>query len=444
MTTRRNFLKNSTMLAAGFGLSPMISSAATNRKEEDIIGRVNLGVVGLGMGCADLWAAMSGNPWVHCLGLCDVNKERLDAQMKTFQKNFPERTTSMKAFTDFRELLKVKEIDGVIVGTPDHWHAYIFAEVLKAGKAVYVEKPVGNSIAECNAMVDIKNKYKGITSCGLWQTSQRYFVAANEILKSGILGDVYKVQTWLCQTTNPSSVVEDSEAPSTLDYNMWLGPAPERPFNEYRFRRWRAYWDYGGGQQTDWGVHWIDSAYDGLKALGLCDREYPEAVFSTAYKDPTSFNETPSCLTTIIQYKKFHIEWTQQVAHLYNRDKGIAWIGNKATLVCDRNGYEVIPEHDADGKPLVDKIQLTGKSEDGGIHEHMTNWCKCILNKSTDTHCPIEKGAFSTIIAHCANISHRTGSRVVYDPNTRQFVDNPEADKYLSKTYRSPWQFPKV
>ena len=108
---------------------------------------------------------------------------------------------------------------------------------------------------------------------GLWQTSQRYFLAANEILKSGVLGAVLIVQLWLCQSTDPRPAVADSPVPSTLDYNMWLGPAPERPFNNYRFRGWRGFWDYGGGQQTDWGVHWIDSASDALKALGLCDRE---------------------------------------------------------------------------------------------------------------------------------------------------------------------------
>ena len=293
-------------------------------------------------------------------------------------------------------------------------------------------------------MMDFQKKYKGVVTTGLWQTSQRYFRAANEILKSGVLGDVYKVQLWLCQSTNPRPSVEDSEAPSTLDYDMWLGPAPERPFNNSRFRGWRGFWDYGGGQQTDWGVHWIDSAFDGLKSLGLCDREYPDAVFSIAYKDPASFNETPSCQTSIFQYKNFHIEWAQQVAYLYNRNQGVAWVGSKATLVCNREGYELIPEKTRDGILLADKAQLVGKFEDGGVEAHATNWCKCILNKSIETNSPIEKGAFATILAHMANISYRTGTRVVYDPQTRKFVDNPKADAYLNKTYRSPWQFPNI
>lgn len=130
------------------------------------------------------------------------------------------------------------------------------------------------------------------------------------------------------------------------------------------------------------------------KALGLCDREYPDAVFSIAYKDPASFNETPSCQTSIFQYKNFHIEWAQQVAYLYNRNQGVAWVGSKATLVCNREGYELIPEKTRDGILLADKAQLVGKFEDGGVEAHATNWCKCILNKSIETNSPIEKGAF--------------------------------------------------
>lgn len=443
--TRRNFLKSTSLLAAGLGFSSLAQASATKGTEEkeQINGRVNLAVIGVGMGCADLRGALT-NPWVHCVGLCDVNKERLNQQIEAFKKDFPDQTKEIKAYTDFREVLKSKEVDGVIIATPDHWHPYIFLEALKAGKAIYVEKPVGNSIAECNAMMDAQKKYKGVVTCGLWQTSQRYFEQAKEILKTGVLGDVYKVQIWLCQSTMPRAGAPDSNPPATLDYDMWLGPAPERPFNQNRFRGWRGFWDYGGGQQTDWGVHWIDSAFDGLKILGLSNREYPEAVFSTAYKDPKSFNETPSCQTTIFQYKNFHIEWAQQVAYLYNRNQGVAWIGDKATLVCNREGYELIPEKNRNGELMTDRAQLVGKFEDGGIPAHTTDWCKCILNKSSDTHCPIEKGAFATILAHMANISFRTGTRVVYDPNTRKFVDNPKADAYLSKTYRSPWKFPTV
>lgn len=253
MTTRRNFLKSSGLLAAGLGISPLLSSETLHSmKQSAPSDRVHIGVIGVGMGCADM-AGMLANSWVHCVAMCDVDKERLESQAADFKKRFPENAANIKLYGDFRKLLEDKDIDGVIIATPDHWHTYIFGEALKAGKAIYVEKPVANSITECNAMMDLQQKYKGIVTTGLWQTSQRYFKAANEILKTGVLGDVYKVQIFLCRSTNPRPPVEDSTIPSSLDYNVWLGPAPQRPYNYGRVRGWRGFWDYGGGQQTDWG-----------------------------------------------------------------------------------------------------------------------------------------------------------------------------------------------
>lgn len=442
-TDRREFLKNSALLAAGLGLSSFVPDQAKTGQSSSQGDRVNLGLIGVGMGMRDLMGALT-NSWVHCIAICDVNSERLEQQAALVKTKFPDQTAKMQLYGDFRKLLENKDIDGVIIATPDHWHTYIYAEAIKAGKAIYVEKPVANSIEECNLMMDLQKKYKGIVTTGLWQTSQRYFLGANEVLKSGVLGDVYKVQLWLSQSTDPRPSAADSQAPATLDYNMWLGPAPERPFNTSRFRGWRGFWDYGGGQQTDWGAHWIDSAYDGLKILGLCNREYPDAVFSTAYKHPETSNETPSCQTTIFQYKKFHIEWAQQVAHLYNRNQGVAWIGSKATLVCNRDGYELIPQKGRDGSTSVEPLRLDGPFEEGGVDAHTTNWCNCIRNKSTQTNSPIEKGAFASILAHLGNISFRTESRLVYDPEKRKFANNPTADAYMKPKYRAPWELPKL
>ncbi len=444
-TNRRRFVKNTSLAAAGLGLSLVVPHKVMAKIIQNAPSdRLNLAVIGLGMGCRDLQGALT-NSWVNCIAMCDVNKERLNEQAANFKKQYPDQASSIKLYTDFRELLENKDVDGVIIATPDHWHTYIFAEALKAGKAVYNEKPVANSIEECNLMVDLQKKHQKVVTTGLWQTSQKYFIRANEILKTGVLGDVYKVQIWLSQSTNPRSFVEDSKPPSTLDYEMWLGPAPQRPFNQYRFRGWRGFWDYGGGQQTDWGVHWIDSALDGLNALGLSNRnEFPRAVFSTAFKNPKTFNETPSCQTTVFQFERFHIEWAQQVAYLYNRNQGVAWIGSKATLVCNRAGYELIPNINRDGSTTVDPIRFDGPFEEGGIDAHATNWCNCIRDNSIDTNSPIEKGAFATILAHMGNISYRTGTKVVYDPQRRKIVDNSVAESFLNANYRSPWELPKL
>ena len=441
MNSRRTFLKNSGLLAAGLGLSHLLTDELTAapvvQKKSAASDRVNLGVIGLSMGCSDLGGALKNN-WAHCIAMCDVDQSRRASQMADFKKRFPDQTNQLQEYGDFRKLLENKDIDGVIIAVPDHWHAYIFHEALQAGKAVYIEKPVANSIAECNKLMEWQAKYKKVVTTGLWQVDQPYFLQSFEMLKTGILGDVFKVQVFLCNSTNPRAVVADEAVPSYLDYEMWLGPAPVRPYNSARVRGWRGYWDYGGGQQTDWGVHWIDSAFDGLKILGLNDGTFPKSVVSSAYKHPDSFNETPSCQTTIFEFEHFHVEWAQQVAHLYNRDQGVAWIGSNATLVCNREGIQLIPQKDRDGNPLVEPIDLPLKYEDG-IPAHATNWLECIRNNDLQTSSPVEKGAFATIMAHSANIAFRTGTKVTYDPKTQKFVNNAAADAYLKPVYRKPW-----
>ncbi len=444
-TNRRSFIKKSSLIASGIGLSAIGGhSVVSNFLHNPENKRINIGVIGVGMGCRDLEGALDKNSWVNCVAMCDVNLERLEKQAAQFKKKYPAQTLNLKLYGDFRKVIEDRDIHGLIIATPDHWHTYIYAEALKAGKAVYIEKPVANSIEECNIMVELQKKYNGIITTGLWQTSQKYFKEANEILKTGILGDIYKIQIWLSQGTDPVLGTKDSLPPATLDYNMWLGPAPKRPFNHSRVFGWREFWDYGGGQQTDWGVHWIDSAFDGIEALGLSNRVYPKAVFSTAYKHPETFNETPSCQTTIFQYENFHIEWAQQVAFLYNRNQGVAWIGSKGTLVCNRDGYELIPNKNRDGSLMLEPVRFNGSFEEGGIDTHVTNWCDCIRNNSTKTNSPIEKGAFSTILAHMGNISYRTVTRVVYDPINQSFVNNPDADSYAQAVYNNNWKLPDI
>ena len=433
------------MAAAGFGISHLFTEElAANpavKRTSAASDRVNIGVIGVGMGIQDIRGTMLANNFAHLTAVCDVDKNRRASAVESYKKEFPELTKNIKEYDDFRKMLENKDIDAVIIASPDHWHAYMFNEVLKSGKAIYTEKPIANSIAECNKMVEFQAKHRRVVTTGLWQTSQAYFVRASEILKTGVLGDVFKVQIWLCNGTNARPTVADEAVPDHLDYEMWLGPAPSRPYNSARVRGWRSFWDYGGGQQTDWGVHWIDSALDGLKVLGLSNGTvYPKSVFSVAYKHPESFNETPPCQSTIFQFDKFHIEWAQQVAHLYGVDQGVAWIGSNATLVCNREGIQLIPGRDREGNPTSEAIDTPiPRKYVNGIPAHATNWLECIKNNNIQTNSTIEKGVFATNLAHMANISYLTGTAVTYDPATQKFVNNAAADAYLKKEYRKPW-----
>jgi hypothetical protein len=292
-------------------------------------------------------------------------------------------------------------------------------------------------------MVELQRKYGNIVTTGLWHISLGYFVDAFNILKTGILGDVYKVHCWITGTTNP--VIYDpapQPVPETLDYEMWIGPAKFRPYNNnIVHRQWRNYWNFGGGQQTDW-VHYLDSAFDGLLALGH-KREYPQTIFSVGYKHPDTMTETPRVQTSVFQFPNYHVVWEQQVTSLYNRGDGVAWIGSNGTLVCNRTGYEIIPQNDRNGKPLIEAKKVDGPY--GNQDDHMINWAKCIRNNNPVTNGTIEKGSYATELACIANISHRIGGKSLeYLPDQMKFRNDPEADSYIKPEYQNNWKYPSV
>jgi hypothetical protein len=291
-------------------------------------------------------------------------------------------------------------------------------------------------------MVDLQHRYKNVVTSGLWHINVDYFKDAFNILKSGILGDVYKVHAWVNYGTDPVIYSTAAQSvPETLDYNMWLGPAPLRPYAKERVRSWRDYWDYGGGRQTDW-VHYLDSALDGIAALGH-ERTYPKSIYSVGYKHSETMTEVPSSQTSVFQFDNYHIVWEHQVSPLYNRGDGVAWVGSKGTLVCNRTGYEVIPEKDRDGKPLIEASKKQGSY--ANQYYHMINWAQCIRDNNVHTDCPIEKSSYASILATIANISHlRGGERLEYLPSEKKFRNNPEADAYIFPDYKNGWKYPTV
>jgi predicted dehydrogenase len=333
-----------------------------------------------------------------------------------------------------------QDIDGVIIATPDHWHTYIFAEACKAGKAIYIEKPVGHTVSDCELMVDLQRKHNNVVQTGLWQISLDYFKDAFDILRSGVLGDVYKVHAFITGGTNPATFEMPQTVPDTLDYDMWTGPAPKHPYANEKIQNWRRFWDYGGGGQTDW-VHYLDSALDGMSALGH-KRTYPKSIYSSGYKHPDTMYDVPSLQTSIFQFDDYQVVWEQQVSNLYNRSDGVAWIGSNGTLVCNRTGYEVIPQT-SDGRPVIAEVRMQGSY--GNQYNHMINWANCIRENNPDTNSPIDKGSYASLLAAIANISHRMDSQSLeYLHEEKKFRDNPEADNYLVNEYQNHWEYPTL
>jgi hypothetical protein len=441
-SSRRSFLKKSAMAMAGAGL---YSSYPRKLFGKDSPGnRINVGVIGINWwGIENMEFMLRADTGTHCIALCDVDSVRLEEQAAHLKKNFPAKTGNIKLYSDFREMLGNRDIDAVIIATPDHWHTYMFAEACKAGKAIYVEKPTGHTVADCRLMVELQRKHRNVVTTGLWHISVGYFTEAFDILRTGVLGDVYKVHAWITGTTDP--VVYDpapEPVPATLDYKMWLGPAPYRPFNSNLIhRRWRNYWDFGGGQQTDW-VHYLDSALDGIAALGH-KRAYPKSVYSVGYKHPDTLTETPRVQTSVFQFDDYHIVWEQQTTNLYNRGDGVAWIGSNGTLVCNRTGYEIIPRTGAGGQPLIKAERKDGPYSNQ--YDHMINWAECIRTGNQQTNGTIDKGCYATELACIANISHRLGGKSLeYLPREKKFLNNSEADKFISPPYQNGWRYPQV
>lgn len=403
--------------------------------------QINIGAIGLnGMGWADLSAAIK-IPGVNVVALCDIDKNVLDKRMKDLAALNVD-TGRIKTYGDYRKLLEQKDIDAVIIGTPDHWHALIMIEACQAGKDVYVEKPMGNSIGECRAMIAAQKKYNRVVQVGQWQRSQQHFKDAVDFVHSGQLGNIRTVKVWCYQGwMKPGPVVPDSAPPSGVDYAMWLGPAPTRPFNSSRFHfNFRWFWDYAGGLMTDWGVHLLDYGLLGMKA----DTPKTIAALGGNFAYPDLYEETPDTLTTLYEFDKFNLVWDHAMGidnGSYGRDHGIAYIGNNGTLVLSRGGWEVIEERQSKNKTSKPFAKVT----DSGVDKHMANFIQVVRSrKMADLACPVEEATHVATVAQMGNISLRSGKRLVWDRGAGKFTDEAVNAEYLMKEYHNGWKLPTV
>jgi predicted dehydrogenase len=293
--SRRKFLNTSGHTLAGATLLSALPWDVIAGKKAGISqnDRINVGVIGAnGMGWSNAKSFMK-IPEVNLMAICDVDENVINKRVAEVK----EANITLKAYSDYRKMLENKDIDAVIIGTPDHWHCLQMVEACAAGKDVYVEKPVGNSIAECKTMVDAQKKYNRAVQCGQWQRSMPHFIDALNFLRSGKLGQIRTVKAWAYMGWMKDIPAKpDSTPPPGVNYDMWLGPAKKRPFNENRFHfNFRWFWDYAGGLMTDWGVHLVDYVLLGM------DAPLPKSVYASGgkYAYPDGGNETPDTLAAV-------------------------------------------------------------------------------------------------------------------------------------------------
>lgn len=443
MNSRRKFLQNSASIIGGAALVSATNNSAFAILKNKISPneQLNVGAVGInGMGFADLTSALK-IPGVNVVALCDVDSNVIGNRMKDLEKMNVD-TSKIKVYNDYRKLLENKDVDIVIVGTPDHWHAMIMMDACAAGKDVYCEKPVGNSIGECRAMLNAQQHYNKVVQVGQWQRSQQHFKDAVDYVQTGVLGNIRTVKVWCYQGwMKPGPVVPNTAPPAGVDYKMWLGPAPTRPFNSSRFHfNFRWFWDYAGGLMTDWGVHLLDYGLLGMKS------PTPKSIAALGgrFAYPDLYEETPDTLTTLYEFDNFNMIWDSAMGidnGPYNRDHGIAYIGNNGTLILNRGGWEVIEEKQSKNK--VSKPFVA--SSDNGLDKHWENFITVVKSrKKDDLHCPVSAAANVATVAQMGNIAYRSGKKLVWDATKEKFSDEAINKQYMMKEYHNGYKLRNV
>jgi predicted dehydrogenase len=430
---RRNFIKTSSALAAGM-VFPTFAKAVN--KQPSANDMINVAVIGCkNRGMSNLWKFLIHKD-IRCAALCDINDEYLSSRASQISNRYG---YTPDIYKDYRKVLDRKDIDIVIIGTPDHWHCLQFADSCLAGKDIYIEKPLANSIAECDVMTKIAKKHHNvIISVGQQQRSGKLWLEMIEYLNSGKLGKIGRIHVWANFNYGAMAPpVPDSDIPTGIDYDTWLGPAPELPFNERRFRGWRMFFNYGGGLMTDWGVHLLDM---GLWAMDI--KTMPLKIFSSGdnYMVPAGAQETFDTMSVIYQFQDFLMEWENNggvETGTYGKTYGLFFKGTNGTLVANRDSWEVYPEKE--------KIPAVTVLTDNRDHQdHVDNFLNCVKTRNNNTACTIENGSLCAKYAHLGNIGARMGgAALIYDDKSKKF-DLSTANKYIKPSYRNPWKFPGI
>jgi len=429
--TRRGFLRQSGVVAVGStGLVGLASAAPVKKGANE---KVRLGLIGCGSrGSRNLYLMLKDQ--AECVALADPDAKHLNNtadQVAKIQGRKP------ATYRQFRKVLDHKDIDAVLVSTPDHWHAIITIEACMAGKDVFVEKPISHNIHEGRAMVKAARKYDRLVFVGTQQRSGSHFKKAKKLIESGKLGKICMCRAWILSHNKSIGFPPDCDAPDYVDYDLWLGPAPKRRFNPNRFHwNWRWHWDYAGGQQSDWGIHLIDiiQYFMGVDA--------PVSVSSSGAKRILKQNtDTPDTQETIFNYPDFDLVYEHRQANarpIENRKHGMAFYGEKGTLVITRGEWQFYPEWEG-----LAEEKMKGGPDNEMFVVHGQHFLRCV-RREEKPNADIETGQLSTTTTQLANISMLVGRKINWDAKNEIIINDSEANKYLQREYRKPWVLPDV
>ena len=390
-STRRTFLTAASGLALGTRLAARSAQGANDR--------IRIGVIGTGNRARSLMSRLKDMRGVELTTLCDVYETSLDRAM--------EHAPAARRVPDYRRILDDQTIDAVLIGTPDHWHRMMTIEAVKAGKDVYVEKPISRTIEEGESMVQAVLASKQIVQTGTQQRSWDHFKLGKELIAAGRLGQTTFVQTYWYQ--QPGLTGPPKVDVSRLDWKAWLGPAANRQFDPERFAYWRHFWDYGGGGFTDLLTHWIDIVH------WYMDVDAPRAVVATGANHIRKTWEAPDTSTASLEFPRNFS--TTYVGSFNNRtdDGGLEFRGSEATMKIDRQRLAVYPRdgENVAGTRAPEPEIFVRSTADGGI-DHLLNWIDCMRSRKTPA-ADIRIGHIAARTSHLANIALREKRQVTWD-----------------------------
>lgn len=440
--SRRSMMKNgASVLTTGLLVSQLSKSAKAAASQ-----RVRVGIMGAGGRAMSLIQSFSANEFVEVVAIADLDPNRLGPGVMAATKL---QGKEPKSESDFRKLIDDPSIDALVIGTPDHWHAIPTIMACQAGKDVYVEKPDSHNIVEGMRMVAAMRKYGRIVQMGSQHRSTERLQSAIEFVRSGQLGRVLVAKAWESSKQGAIGFPADSQPPPGVDYDMWIGPAPKRPFNVNRFHgRWRWLYDYGTGDLGNDGVHRLDMAVALLSAA--CETQgdgpigLPNTIFANGGKwyfdDAQEFPDTMQVNYEFGTGKKTKLlTYEMRVWAPYgylNESEGAAVFGDQGYLTMGNERWTAIGKG---GKVLA--------SGEGGSHEkpHVQNFIDCIKSRAKP-YCDLETvGHPASVLCHAGNISARVGRKLTLDPTTEVFINDTEANALRTRQeYRKPWLLPEV
>lgn len=417
---RREFLGSSARNAAGVAAGVVGWSAVSAASPSE---RVRVALIGVRNQGKLLAADLAGLSNVEIAALCDVDAGLL----ATAARDVGERQSAPPRLeSDFRRLLDDRTIDAVVVATPDHWHAVMATLACEAGKDVYLESPASHALAEGRLLLEAATRNRRIVQCGLQQRSGSHFQSAVEYVGSGRLGAVHLAKAWAVHQRKPIGIRTDGPAPAGVDYDLWLGPAAARAFNPNRFHyNWHWFWEYGGGELANWGVHLLDLARWGLGVA------YPEQVSASGgtfhFHDD---RQTPDTLYVTYAYPRHTITWEHRLwsAHApEGRNAAVAFVGEQGTLIVDRGGWKVYGQRDA---------QAASSSE--CLAPHLADFVECVKTRRTPA-ADLATGVVSSDLCHLGNAAFLAGRSVKVDSTSGEIADTLPTALQTRFQPREPW-----